>query len=355
MKKLLHISQLAAVVFALAACQHGIDPDDLPLPEESDMKGIEISGSDPAEVEKELKQIQNTPYPAYTIQGGDTFRIRVYNEEDLNTDAASTTMVTPDGFLIMSLIKPTNIKDLTILQATDKICHELSKFVKNPQISLMPEKIQGKTATLYGAVRDPGNYQVNENTRLIDFIAMGKGYQMGVLDDNTTLFSDISKSYIIRNDKILPVNFIEAVERGNQLHNIKIFPNDIVYIARKEDSRVIIMGEVKRPRAMNWHYQMTVLEAIAMSGGLAEDYWGTVLVIRQAKEAGNGGVNVYKIDLDDLIAGRSRNYYLASGDIVYIPKDSLGEYNVFVRKLMPTAQLINLLMSPPAYWFGPGK
>ena len=36
---------------------------------------------------------------------------------------------------------------------------------------------------------------------------------------------------------------------------------------------------------------------------------------------------------------------IKSGDIVYVPKDNLSEYNVFVRKLLPTAQLVNLLTS----------
>lgn len=76
---------------------------------------------------------------------------------------------------------------------------------------------------------------------------------------------------------------------------------------------------------------------------------------RKPREAANGALDVYKVSIDDLLAGRARNFYVEAGDIVYIPKDSLGEYNVFIRKLMPTAQLINLLMSPPAYWFSPRR
>ena len=34
---------------------------------------------------------------------------------------------------------------------------------------------------------------------------------------------------------------------------------------------------------------------------------------------------------------------LKAGDIVYVPKDDLSEYNVFVKKLLPTAQLFSLI------------
>ena len=54
---------------------------------------------------------------------------------------------------------------------------------------------------------------------------------------------------------------------------------------------------------------------------------------------------MYKVDVDGILAGKCRNITLKSGDIVYVPKDNLSEYNVFVRKLLPTAQLINLLTS----------
>ena len=54
---------------------------------------------------------------------------------------------------------------------------------------------------------------------------------------------------------------------------------------------------------------------------------------------------LYKVDVDGILAGKCRNIPLQSGDIIYVPKDDISEYNVFVRKLIPTAQLISLLTS----------
>ena len=49
--------------------------------------------------------------------------------------------------------------------------------------------------------------------------------------------------------------------------------------------------------------------------------------------------------------GVKPNIPLQAGDIVYIPKDAVSGYNVFVRKVMPTAQLINMLLSPISFWY----
>ena len=56
------------------------------------------------------------------------------------------------------------------------------------------------------------------------------------------------------------------------------------------------------------------------------------------------------VDLDRILCGKAPNVRLKSGDIVYVPKDNISEYNVFIRKLMPTAQLVNMLVTPATWW-----
>lgn len=343
----------SSIVLVLSACQHDIDPDDLSTPPDVERIGAQVvEVSSTIDVEKELKAIEKTPYPPYRLQGGDRFRIRVYNEDELNNNSSASTIVTPDGYIVMDAVGPVMVKDMTIIEATNALENALKKLVKHPQVSLMPEMIQGKTATLLGAVREPGEYSVTSSTRLADLIAKGKGYAIGILDDNTIDLADINNAYIVRDGKMLPVDFYEAIVKGNQLHNIRVFPGDLVYIPKREDSRVMVIGEVKTPRVVNWKNGTTFMDVMAYCGGLAEDYWENALVIRKSQSGKKEPVKIYKIAIDDVFAGRTENFALAAGDIVYIPKDALGEYNVFVKKLLPTAQFINLMMNPPAYWFG---
>lgn len=342
----------AAVLLLTSACHHNIDvdkltpPPDAPLPE-----GPGMSLQTQAEINAELEIIAKTPYPAYTIQGGDVFRIRVYNEESLDTAGNSPTVITPDGYLVMGLVEPIMVKDLTILEATQKVREVLSKFIRYPYVSLVPETIEGKRATLSGAVREPGNYAVTENTRLSDLVASGRGSAVGILDDNTVDMADWDGSYLIRDGKILPVDFSKAINQGDVLNNVKIFPGDIAYVAKREDSRVLVIGEVKRPRIVNWTANLTVMEALGQAEGLADEHWKIGLVLRRQKGR-NSTLAVYKVNLDHIISGRSPNYNLAAGDIFYVPKDEISEYNVFIKKLMPTAQLVNLLLTPVSYWYG---
>ncbi len=338
--------------FLFCSCQHGIDKDALEYPPEYDESGVDAAVTDPVELQKQLEEIANAPYPPYTIQGGDMFRVKVYGEDDVSdTLGASTSTVTSDGYLVLSLIGPLYVKDLTLIQATDRITEAFEKYIRYPYVALIPMNIAGKQATLIGAVKNTGVISVRDDTRLTEFIAMGGGFHTGLLDGKEVELADIPSSYMIRDGKILPINFTEAIYKGNPLHNVAVRPGDVVYIARRDASRVLVMGEVNSPRQLNWTPDMTVVDTIAQAGGLKDEHWGSVLILRRPKGANTGAeLKVYRVDIDDMLSGRGRNFKVASEDIVYIPKDSISEYNVFIRKLLPTAQLINAVSSP-IYWF----
>lgn len=336
----------------LCSCQHRIKRKDLEYPPEFDESGVEVSTTDPEEIERELEEIANMAYPPYTIQGGDTFRVRVYGEDDVSDGHAGTTStVTSDGYLVLALIGPVYVAGLSLIEATDLVTKAFEEYIKYPRVALIPMTVRGKQATLLGAVSSTGVFSVREDTRLTEFISMGGGFATGLLDGKTVEMADIPSSYLIRDGKILPVNFSEAIYKGNPLHNIPVRPGDVVYIARRDSSRVFVMGEVNSPRQLNWTPDMTIVDTIALAGGLRDEHWGTALILRRSKGADTGAeLNVYKVNINDLLSGRGRNFKVAAEDIVYIPKDSISEYNVFVRKLLPTAQLINAASSP-VYWF----
>lgn len=82
-KNIFKILLLTFICLFISACQHGIRSNELEYPPELDQSGIDVSTLDPAEAERRLKEINDTPYPSHTIQSGDTFRIKVYGEDDL--------------------------------------------------------------------------------------------------------------------------------------------------------------------------------------------------------------------------------------------------------------------------------
>ena len=63
MSKILKVIS-GSLILCVSACQHGIDPDELTTPPDVERIGaqvVEVANS--ADVEKELLEIEKTPYP----------------------------------------------------------------------------------------------------------------------------------------------------------------------------------------------------------------------------------------------------------------------------------------------------
>ena len=289
-----------------------------------------------------LQNLERDPIPAYTINGGDKVEIIVYNNPDLGVK----TTVTPDGFIGMVLVGQIHVAGLTLGEASQKIEKALSRYIRNPKVGLSPISIASETVTISGAVTHPGIYPVTNGMRLADVFAKAGGAASRMYDGETISAADLNNSYFIRNGRIIPLDFSLALERGNRLHNVQLRRGDYIFVAARESSLVYLIGDVKKPGRHVWGKQMGLLELLALGGWVNDTHWSHAIIIR-------GGLNnpvMYKIDLDRILNGKGRNIALRSGDIVYIPKDNISEYNVFVRKLMPTAQLINMLLTPATWW-----
>ena len=301
---------------------------------------LEESGRDEMELkrqEKRLQEIATEEEPIYRMNAGDEIEIRVYGHEDLGM----TTRIGPDGIIGFAFMGQVKLSGLTIADGAEQIRAGLAPYVKNPVVSITVKAILSETATIAGACSKPGVYGISNSTRLADLYAMAGASAARLIDGATVDVADLDHSVFFRNGEIIPINFKKAIDGGVLLHNIRIRKGDYVFIAQRLESAVTICGEVKRPHKRLYEPGMGLIETLTVAGWMLESHWKHVIIIRD----GLATPKMYKIDVDGILAGKCRNVTLKANDIVYVPKDNLSEYNVFVRKLLPTAQLINLVSS----------
>lgn len=89
-----------------------------------------------------------------------------------------------------------------------------------------------------------------------------------------------------------------------------------VVVASRESFRVYFSGEVARPGVVALQTRTSLLQGIAVSGGLTKFATGRLLVLRQGA---NGRVQRYATRYEDLLAGRNAvdRFALERGDIVH--------------------------------------
>lgn len=284
-----------------------------------------------------LEELVNETDSEYHINPGDRIEIRVYGHDDLGM----TTKVSPDGRIGLVFLGQLKISGLTIADAAAEIEKGLTPYVKHPVVGVTVQDIASDTATVSGACARPGLFSVNATTRLADIYAMAGGSAQRLFNGVDVDVADLSHSVIVRNGEILPVDFRQAIDSGDPLNNILVHRGDYIHIAQRMESSITICGDIDHPHRRLFEEGLGLVEVLAVSGWVKETHWSHVIIIRDSL----GDPKMYKVDLDGILAGKCANVRLKPNDIIYVPKDDLAEYNVFVRKLLPSAQLFNLIFS----------
>jgi protein involved in polysaccharide export with SLBB domain len=94
-------------------------------------------------------------------------------------------------------------------------------------------------------------------------------------------------------------------------------PQVIVDVKESNSKKIYIFGKVKSPGTIRYKDHMTILEAVTVAGGPAED--GDVNKTTITRNQG-GNELVYTVRVKDIVAGKARNVELLPGDIVNVPQ-----------------------------------
>lgn len=305
---------------------------------------------DEADLTDQLLTLQNRKPEPYRITAGDRFSFSVYEHVEMNV---VDLVVTPDGFISLPLVGPLNVGNKTLLEATDLIRDKMAAYIRNPMVSLVPYRVNGYNFTIAGRVNSPGIYPISVGkTHLLEAIALAHGLSQGMFNGDTIEMGDLENAYISRRGQILPVDFVKAVLHGDALNNIPIEDGDYIYIPSIMNTTVTFLGEVNSQTYIGFKEGMSVLSALPYAGGMKDTHSDELIVIR-------GGLKnpvVYRVNIMKMLQGKIADFPLQPYDVLYLPKDTISEWNTIVHKVLPTTQLINTMAgpfgNPSGYLFG---
>ena len=335
---------LIGTVVLLASCSNSVymDYPELTASNPAILEQNKLNRDEADKRLKVLKELAKEPYPEYRINSGDIFSVKVYNHPDLDLQ----TPITPDGYIAMMFVGQVKVSGLTLPEASRKIENALADYIKNPVVSVIPSTINSQNVTIAGGVPRPGMYSVSNGMRLSDLFAVAGGSASRMFDGQVVEVADFKNSLLIRDGKMIDVDFSAAIEHGNFWNNIKLHRGDYVYIGVRSETMVTLLGEVNREYRKIWNSTTGLLELIADGGGLKESHWQYAVIIRGKMSS----PTFFRVDLDGVLHGKKANVMLDPGDTVFIPKDGMSQYNMFIRKLMPTGELINMVLTPAFFW-----
>jgi polysaccharide biosynthesis/export protein len=103
-----------------------------------------------------------------------------------------------------------------------------------------------------------------------------------------------------------------------------------VAVLRAAGMNVYLSGEVRTPSMVPLDGGMTLLQALARTGGaLPTAKTNSVLLIRND---GRGGLSVHRVDVDRILRAEASDVYLHRRDVVFVPRSEIAEAGLFVEQ-----------------------
>ena len=281
--------------------------------------------------------VADGPVDSYVIGADDLLGISVYGESDLS----NSQIVRPDGKIAFPLVGDVQASGLSPDELRERLTVQLARFVKNPRVTVIVEAYKSRRVSVVGEVQRPGVVPLAAQTSLLEAISRAGG-----VTDN----ADLEGAVLVRNGRIMPVNFEKLLRSGEVAqNNLLLQPADVVLIPNVAAKKVFVLGEVQRPLVAALKYHTNLVEAIAMAGGFTPNARKeNVLVVR----GGLGAPRILKIDVNAVTTGAlEQNVALQPGDIVYAPRSVVGDVDRFFQHL--TTWLQPIVLAETGIFLGP--
>lgn len=167
--------------------------------------------------------------PTYVIGPYDEFDIEVFGVAELSrrqvrTDAA--------GRISFPLVGTIDANGMTPERLAQEIASRLrGRFVRDPQVTVNLRETPGRSVTVDGQVREPGQYPVIGRTSLMRAIAQAKGLSE---------FARISEVVVFRTvgtQRLAALYDLGAIRAG-RYGDPEVFPNDVIVVGDSPGRRL---------------------------------------------------------------------------------------------------------------------
>lgn len=255
--------------------------------------------------------------------------------------------VRSDGNISVSFLENVRVAGLTARQVDKAVTEKLARFVKHPRVDVLVKGFNSKKASLLGEIKalayqfgtsGPGTYPLQGKTTLLDLLVRAGG---------ATTEADLKSARLIRRGNTYTINLYKAMFKGDISQNIILDAGDVIVISElpTTQDKVFVLGEINGPGAYSFKHEIDLITAISMAGGCTYDaVKKNILIIRGYPAE----PEIIVANLKDFLnkGDFNQNVSLKSGDVVYVPRNLIGNLNYYFTKLSP---VLDFLLFPAQY------
>ena len=152
----------------------------------------------------------------FTIGIEDQLRIVVWGEPELSL----AVVVRPDGKVTIPLVHDVDVQGLTPEEVRIAITKGLSQFVRDPNVTVIVEKINSFKVFFVGEVKTPGVLQLFRPTRVLQAVAMAGGPTEFSKKEVTLLREEFGM------ERRIPIDYRKLLAGDPSQENLYLRPGD---------------------------------------------------------------------------------------------------------------------------------
>lgn len=281
--------------------------------------------------------------PEYVLGSGDTIVLHVIDMEDEMPDKPVS--IDPNGFVDIPLAGRLQASGLTLEQFKAEVAERITKYIRNPRISVNLTDQKSRSVSVIGAVMNPGRHQLPGPAQLLDVLALAGGTkdQAGA---RVTITREQKWGKIpLANATFDPptgtstawVSLDDLEASKNPSNNIPVMPNDIIVVPRAEI--VYVLGDVKKVGGfqLTSHPTISLLQALSVAEGANRDAALTKCRIIRPAPGGDGKPTEIPVDIAQVLAGKIPDVPLQGNDLLYVPANATSGISRAAATLLQAA------------------
>jgi polysaccharide export outer membrane protein len=215
--------------------------------------------------------------PLMKLGPGDMVSMQVYGRPELTTSA----YISDDGMLNTPLAGPVQVAGMSPTEAASKVsdAYRSGGFLLQPQVNITLQQFKSQQISVLGEVKNPGRYTLDSRTSIFDLLAQAGGATGDAAETIFLIRQGDGKNPAQR----IPVTMQELVKHS--AGELALRGGDSIYIPKAP--QFYIYGEVRTPSRYRLDGGMTVVQAIAMGGGVTERGSDSRIEIRRRNPDGS--------------------------------------------------------------------
>jgi polysaccharide export outer membrane protein len=280
--------------------------------------------------------------PEYRVGAGDVLTIRIPGMKERVPSAGGAAEATPgyrvysSGKVLLPMVGGVQVAGLTVDEVQEKLQEVFRPYIKEPVITVEILEYKSRALYLLGKFNSPGVQYLDRPVSLIQGIALGGG-----LDESANLRG----ARLVRQNRIVPVDIYDLIYNNDLRQNVALLSGDTVYVPGNDQQNVFVLGAVAKEGLIPMiNGRLSLPQALSVAGIGKSSYDHNLIRIIRSHTPTRGELMV--VDLGRIMAGDALPLPLQDGDIVYVPRSGIGDWNVALGEMLPTLQAFSAVLQP---------